>query len=196
MVDARHVKQLREKTGAPMMEAKSALVEAGGDPGKAEEILRKKGKLVAQKKSLRTTSQGLVDSYIHDGGRIGVLLEVNCETDFVARNEEFKKLVHELALHIAASGPLYVSRDQIPAEVIEKEKEIYEIRASSEGKTGAVMEKIVTGRLEKFYEEVCLLDQPFVKDQDIKVKELIERRVAEIGENIRVKRFARYMVGE
>lgn len=196
MVNAKQVKELREKTGAGMMEAKAALLEAEGDQKKAEEILRKKGQVKARKKADRVTGQGIIHSYIHGEGRIGVLVEVNCETDFVARNDEFHKLVHDLALHIAASNPLYISRDQVPPEAVEKEKEIYQEQARTEGKPHAVLEKIVSGRLEKFYREVCLLEQPFIRDQDMTVKELIDNKIAFIGENIQVKRFVRYVLGE
>ena len=190
------VKKLREQTGAGMMEAKRALVEASGDVAKAVEVLRKKGTLKAQAKAERSTKQGIVHAYIHGEGRIGVLLEVNCETDFVARNEEFKKLVHDIALHVAASAPLYVAREDVPASVIEKEKEIYVAAAVAEGKAGNIVEKIVAGRVEKFLQEVCLLEQPFVKDPDITIAELITQKVAVIGENIQVRRFTRYVLGE
>ncbi|MDP3741411.1 MAG: translation elongation factor Ts [bacterium] len=196
MVNAKQVKELRSKTGAGMMDAKIALQESSGDFKKAEEILRKKGQLKASKKSVRATGQGIIDSYIHGEGRIGVLVEVNCETDFVAKNADFRSLVHDLALHIAASNPLYVTREEILAEFVEKEKEIYREQAIAEGKPGPVLEKIVAGKLEKFYQETCLLEQPFVKDQDISVKALIESKIASIGENIQVKRFARYVLGE
>lgn len=196
MVNPKQVKELREKTGAGMMDAKNALVESLGDFIKAEEILRKRGQLKASKKAERITGQGLIHAYIHGEGRIGVLLEVNCETDFVARNEEFRGLVHDLALHIAASNPLYISRNEVPSGVVEKEKEIYKAQALGEGKPGAVLEKIVTGKLEKFFVETCLLDQVFVKDQDITIKGLIESKIASIGENIQVKRFTRYVLGK
>jgi len=195
-ISASKVKNLRDATGAGMMEAKAALVEAGGDGEKAREILRKKGQLKAGKKAVRTTKQGIIDSYIHGGGRVGVLLEVNSETDFVARNEEFRKLVHELALHIAAANPLYVSKDDVPAGILDKEKEIYAAAAKADGKPAPVVEKIVAGRIEKYYEETCLLEQPFVKDGDITVQELINQKIAVIGENIQVRRFARYVLGE
>ena len=195
-ISAEEVKRFRELTGAGMMEAKSALMEADGDTSKAQEILRKKGQFVAGKKSDRTTKQGIVDSYIHGEGRIGVLLEVNCETDFVARNQEFKNLVHDLALHVAAQNPLYVSRDDVPVELVEKEKEIYVEGAKASGKPGAIVEKIVAGRVEKFFQEICLLEQPFVRDSDITVRELINQKIATIGENIQVRRFTRYVLGE
>lgn len=195
-ITAKQVSELRDRTGVGMMEAKSALLEAGGDVEKAIELLRKKGQLKAQKKAARTANQGIIDAYIHGEGRIGVLIEVNSETDFVARNDEFKKLVHDLALHVAASSPLYVSRDQVPAELVAKEKEIYAERARAEGKPANIIDKITEGRVEKYYQEVCLLEQSFVKDQDITVRELVERSIAKIGENIQVKRFTRYVLGE
>jgi len=178
------------------MEAKKALLEAGGDVPKAIEVLRKKGMMKAQAKAERSTKQGIVESYIHGEGRIGVLLEVNCETDFVARNQDFRNLVHDLVLHVAASAPLFISRTDVPAAVVEKEKEIYSAAAVAEGKVGNIVEKIVAGRVEKFFEEVCLLEQPFVKDPDISVQDLITQKVAVIGENIQVRRFTRYVLGE
>lgn len=193
---AGEVKKLREQTGAGMMEAKKALLEAGGDVAKAIEVLRKKGTIKAQAKAERSTKQGIVESYIHGEGRIGVLIEVNCETDFVARNQDFRNLVHDLALHVAASAPLFVSRTDVPAAVVEKEKEIYSAAAVAEGKAGNIVEKIVAGRVEKFFEEICLLEQPFVKDPDISVQDLITQKVAVIGENIQVRRFTRYVLGE
>lgn len=195
-ITAGEVKQLREKTGAGMMDAKKALQETGGDLKAAVEVLRKKGMLKASKKAQRMVRQGLVESYIHGDGRIGVLLEVNSETDFVARNKEFKDLVHDLALHIAASNPLYMAREDVPAEVVDKEREIYAAAAVAEGKGVEVAEKIVAGRLEKFFEEVCLLEQPFVKDPDLTVKDLITQKIAIIGENIQIRRFTRYVLGE
>ena len=195
-LSAGEVKKLREQTGAGMMEAKKALLEAGGDVPKAIEVLRKKGMMKAQAKAERSTKQGIVESYIHGEGRIGVLLEVNCETDFVARNQDFRNLVHDLVLHVAASAPLFISRTDVPAAVVEKEKEIYSAAAVAEGKVGNIVEKIVAGRGEKFFEEVCLLEQPFVKDPDISVQDLITQKVAVIGENIQVRRFTRYVLGE
>ncbi len=195
-LSAGEVKKLREQTGAGMMEAKKALLEAGGDIPKAIEVLRKKGMMKAQAKAERSTKQGIVESYIHGEGRIGILLEVNCETDFVARNQDFRNLVHDLVLHVAASSPLFISRTDVPAAVVEKEKEIYSAAAVAEGKVGNIVEKIVAGRVEKFFEEVCLLEQPFVKDPDISVQDLITQKVAVIGENIQVRRFTRYVLGE
>lgn len=191
---ASDVKKLRELTGAGMMETNKALEETGGDLEKAQELLRRKGILKASKRAGREARQGIIDAYIHPGGRIGVMLEVNCETDFVARNQEFKNLVHDLALHIAASAPIYISREEVPYPVIEKEKEIY--HSSAPSKPGAVVEKIVAGRLEKFYKEACLLEQAFVKNPDITVQGLINQKIATIGENIKVQRFTRYVLGE
>lgn len=195
-ITGEQVKVLREQTGAGMMDAKTALQDAGGDLAGAVEILRKKGVLKASKKSERSTREGIVESYIHGGGRIGVLVEVNCETDFVARNEDFKILVHDLALHIAAASPLYVSRENVPLELAEKEKSIYREQVQAETKPANIIEKIVEGRLEKFYQEICLLEQPFVKDPDITIKELVNQKIAAIGENIQIRRFTRYVLGE
>ena len=195
-ITAGDVKKLREKTGAGMMEVKSALREAGGDTALALEILRKKGQLRAGKKTDRAVGQGIIDAYIHGEGGIGVILEVNCETDFVARSTEFKNLVHDIALHVAANSPLYISREEVPVEVVEKEKEIFAEAAASEGKSGGIIAKIVKGRLEKYYQDVCLLEQPFVKDQDINIQELVNQKIATIGENIKVRRFTRYVLGE
>ena len=179
-----------------MLDAKTALEEARGDAERAVELLRKKGILKAGKKAQRATRQGTIDAYIHGEGRIGVMLEVNSETDFVARNQVFKNLVHDLALHIAASAPSYISRADVPAAVVAKEKEIYEAAAAAEGKPGAVREKIVTGRLEKFYQEVCLLEQPFVREPKITVQDLLNQKIAILGENIQIRRFTRYVLGE
>ena len=195
-ISAAQVKLLREQTGAGMMDAKAALAETNGVVASAIELLRKKGVLKAGKKSDRITKQGLIHAYIHGEGRIGVLLEVNCETDFVARNEDFKGLVHDLALHIAASNPLYVSREEVPSVMVEKEKSIYLEQVQSEAKPAGIIEKIVEGKLEKFYEQICLLEQPFVKDSDVTVKELVTQKIATIGENIQVRRFTRYVLGE
>ncbi|MDD4013708.1 MAG: translation elongation factor Ts [Candidatus Omnitrophica bacterium] len=188
------VKNLRLKTSAGMMECKEALKESGGDIEKAVEILRKKGVAKAAKKSTRATDQGVVDSYIHMGSRIGVLIEVNCETDFVARNSDFKKLVKELAMQVAASNPLYVSKEDVDPAAIEKEKEIF--RAQITGKPANVVEKIVEGKLEKYYSDVCLLEQAFVKDPNVKIKDLLTQLIATIGENIQVRRFSRFEIGD
>jgi elongation factor Ts len=188
------VKELREKTNAGMMDCKQALVEAGADIEKAEEILRKKGIASASKKASRSAKDGLIASYIHLQGRVGVLIEVNCETDFVAKNENFREFVKDLTLHIAAAHPSYVSREQVPAELIEREREIY--RAQVKGKPENVVEKIADGKLDKFYSSICLLDQAFIKNPDQTIKELVASKIAELGENIVIRRFARYAVGE
>jgi elongation factor Ts len=188
------VKQLREKTNAGMMDCKRALQESGGDVAKAEEILRKKGVATAAKKASRAAREGVVASYIHLQGKVGVLLEVNCETDFVAKNEKFRELVKDITLHIAASQPQFVNRDQVPAEVQEKEREIY--RAQVVGKPANVIDRIVEGKLDKFFGMVCLLDQAFIKNPDQTVRDLVNQKIAELGENIVVRRFTRYMVGE
>ncbi len=195
-INAAQVKALREKTGAGVMDCKRALQEAEGDTEKALRILREKGLAGAKKKAGRSAADGVIDAYIHLNNRVGVLLEVNCETDFVARNETFRSMVHDIAMHIAASAPLYVSSEDIPPEVLEQEKEIYRKRALQEGKPEKVVDKIVEGRLKKFYEEVCLLDQPFVKEPEITVGELVQRTIAAVGENIVVRRFVRYQLGE
>jgi len=188
------VKQLREKTNAGMMDCKRALVESGGDLNRAEDILRKKGIASASKKASRVAKEGVVASYIHLHGKVGVLVEINCETDFVAKNESFRDFVKDVTLHIAAAHPLYVSRDQVPPELIESEREIY--RAQVKGKPENVTEKIVNGKLDKFFGSVCLLDQAFIKNPDQTVKELVAARIAELGENIVIRRFTRYAVGE
>lgn len=189
------IKELRDLTGAGIMDIKSALEEAGNDKEKAIEILRKKGQSKVLKKADRIANEGIVESYIHAGGRVGVLLELNTETDFVARTDDFKNLAKDLCLHIAASNPLYVSISDVPEEVIEKEKEIYKEQAVESGKPAAVVEKMVEGRLQKFYEEVCLMEQPFVKEPEKKIKDLIAEQVAKLGENIVVRRFTRYNLG-
>jgi elongation factor Ts len=188
------VKQLREKTNAGMMDCKKALVEAGGDLAKAEDLLRKKGIASASKKASRSAKEGTVASYIHLQGKVGVLVEVNCETDFVAKNEVFRDFVKDITLHIAAAHPLYVSREQVPASTVGKEREIY--REQVKGKPKNVVEKIVDGKLDKYYASVCLLDQPFIKNPDHTIKDLISSKIAELGENIIVRRFTRYVVGE
>jgi elongation factor Ts len=195
-ITAKQVKELREATGAGIMDSKKALQESEGDVDKAVRLLREKGLAGAQKKMGRVASEGIVDSYIHLNNRIGVLLEVNCETDFVARNETFRSLVHDIAMHIAAARPLYVSEEDIPQEVLEVERDINRTRALKEGKPEKVVDKIVDGRMKKFYEEVCLLNQPFIRDQEMTVEELIREAIAAVGENIVVRRFARYQIGE
>jgi elongation factor Ts len=196
MVTPEQVKELRERTGAGVMDCKKALTEAGGDMEKAIILLREKGLAKAAKKMGRTAAEGVIDAYIHGNGRIGVLVEVNCETDFVARNQEFKNLVRDIAMQIAAANPRYISRDDVPKEVIDKEREILKAQALNEGKPEHIAEKIVEGRMEKFYEENCLLEQPFIKDPDKKVSQLIMEKIAIIGENITVSRFTRYERGE
>jgi elongation factor Ts len=188
------VKQLREKTNAGMMDCKRALTESGGDFEKAETILRTKGIASAGKKASRATKEGIVASYIHLQGKVGVLVEVNCETDFVAKNENFRVFVKDITLHIAAAHPLYVSRDQVPAKVIETERDIYQ--AQVKGKPANVVSKIVDGKLDKFYSTVCLLEQGFIKNPDQTINDLAKAKIAELGENIVIRRFTRYLVGE
>jgi elongation factor Ts len=188
------VKKLRFKTSAGMMECKEALKESKGDIDKAVEILRKKGIAKAAKRASRITGQGVIESYIHTGNRIGVLLEVNCETDFVARNNEFRNVTRELAMQVAAANPLYVAREEIPADAIEKEKEIF--RSQIKDKPANVTEKIVEGKLEKYFSEVCLIEQPFIKDPNVKIKDIVTQLIAKLGENVTVKRFVRFEVGE
>jgi elongation factor Ts len=195
-ISAAQVKELREKTGAPMMDCKQALTEAKGDMEQAVVVLRKKGVSVAAKKASRATSEGSVASYIHAGGKIGVLVEVNCESDFVARTEDFKELVHDIAMHIAASDPRYVRKEDVTPEAYAREKEIYLAQAIASGKPANIAEKMVTGKMEKFYEEVCLLEQPFIKDQTISIGQLVATKIGKLGENIAVRRFARFKVGE
>jgi elongation factor Ts len=195
-ISATQVKDLREKTGAPMMDCKHALTEAEGDLEKAIVLLRKKGVSVAAKKATRVTSEGAVGHYIHAGGKIGVLIEVNCESDFVARTEDFKELVHDISMHIAASDPKFVRKEDVTAEDFEREKDIYRAQAAASGKPPAIVEKMVLGKMEKFYEEVCLLEQPFIKDQTISISQLIAAKIGKLGENIAVRRFARFKVGD
>src|SRR5581483_9715138 len=195
-ITAALVKDLRERTGAGMMECKKALVEAKADIGEAEVLLRKWGIASAGKKSSRATKQGLIGSYIHHGGQLGVLVEVNCESDFVARTDDFKELVHDLAMHIAAADPRYIRKEDVDAPTLDKEKEIARDRAKAEGKPEKVLDRIVEGRLAKFYEEVCLLEQPFVKENTLSVGQLIKTKIAKLGENISVSRFTRFKVGD
>jgi elongation factor Ts len=195
-ISAKLVKDLREKTGAGMMDCKNALVEAKGDMDQAVVVLRKKGLASAQKKAARVAAEGMIGHYIHAGGKLGVLVEVNCETDFAARSEEFQVLVKDIAMHIAAQNPLFVKREDVPAEVLEKEKEIYKDQARASGKPPNIIDKIAEGKLESYYEMACLYDQKFVKDPNITVKDLINNLVAKIGENIQVRRFARFKTGE
>lgn len=195
-ISAAQVKDLREKTGAPMMDCKTALTEAKGDMEQAVVLLRKKGLSMAAKKSARVTSEGSVASYIHAGGKIGVLVEVNCESDFVARTEDFKELVHDIAMHIAASDPKFIRKEDVTPDAFEKEKDIYRAQAKATGKPDNVVEKIVEGKMSKFYEEVCLYEQPFIKEQGMSVSQLIAAKIGKLGENISVRRFARFKVGE
>jgi len=195
-ITAQLVKDLRERTGAGMMECKSALVEAKGDIGEAEVVLRKRGIASAGKKASRATRQGLIGSYIHHGGQLGVLVEVNCESDFVARTDDFKELVHDIAMHIAAADPQFVRKEDVTSEVLEKEKDIQRARVIGEGKPEKVADKIVEGRMQKFYEEVCLLEQPFVKEATLTVGQLVKTKIAKLGENITVSRFVRFKVGD
>ena len=190
------VKELREKTGAGILDCQKALTENGNDIEKAIDYLRQKGLAAAAKKSGRETNQGLVHSYIHMGGKIGVLIEVNCETDFVARNEEFKSFVNDLALQVAAAKPTYVKREDIAKEVQDKERAIYEAQAKEMGKPPAAWPKIVEGQLEKFYQENCLLEQSFIKDPAVTIKDLLAQKIAKIGENMNIRRFTRYQLGE
>ncbi|MBZ4645893.1 MAG: elongation factor Ts [Petroclostridium sp.] len=196
MITAEKVKELRERTGAGMMDCKKALSEANGDMERAIELLREKGLAAAAKKAGRIAAEGIVDAYIHGNGRIGVLVEVNSETDFVAKNEDFRAFVREIAMQIAAANPQYVRREEVPVEVVEKEKEILRAQALNEGKPEKIVEKMVEGRLEKFYKEVCLLEQPYIKDPDKTVKDLLTEKIAVIGENINIRRFARFEKGE
>ena len=195
-ISAQQVKQLRERTGAGMMECKNALKEANGNPAEAEVILRKKGIASAAKKSSRTTQQGLVASYIHPGGQLGVLIELNCESDFVARTEDFISLSRDLAMHIAAANPLYLRKEDVSPELVEKEIEIARHRAVNEGKPERAHDAIVKGRLDKFYEEVCLLEQPYVKESTHTIDQLIKMKIAKLGENIAIARFVRFKVGD
>lgn len=195
-ISAASVKELRERTGAGMMDCKKALVETNGDVAKAGDYLREKGLAAAAKKAGRVTAEGLVESYIHGGGKIGVLVEINCETDFVAKTDEFKALVRDIAMQIAAAKPEYVSREEVPEGIIAKEKEILAAQAANEGKPEKIIQKMVEGRIEKFYKELCLLEQPFVKDPDKTVKQLINEKISQIGENISMRRFVRFELGE
>lgn len=195
-ISAEQVKALRDQTGAGMMECKKALLEADGDLEKAVTLLRERGLAAAAKRADRQTREGIIGHYIHSGGRLGVLAEVNCETDFVAATEEFQELVRDIAMQIAASNPSYVRREDVRQEEIEREKEIYHNQAQSAGKPEKIMERIVEGKLNKYYSEVCLYEQPFIKDPELTVEELIKAKIAVLKENITVKRFARFKVGE
>lgn len=195
-ISAKQVKELRESTGAGMMDCKKALVESKGDLEKAVEYLRKQGLSKAAKKADRTANEGLIYSYIHPGNKLGVLVEINCETDFVARTDDFQNFAKDIAMQVAAASPLVVERGQLDPALLEKEKEIYKTQALEEGKPEKVVEKIVDGKIEKYYQEVVLLDQPFIKDQDLSVKDLLTNAIGRMGENIIIKRFVRYRLGE
>jgi elongation factor Ts len=195
-VSAELIKELRERTGVGIMDCKKALIECNGDIEKAIEYLRKKGIATAQKRGARETKEGQIHAYIHPGGKIGVLVEVNCETDFTARTEDFKNFVKDIAMQIAAQNPIAVKREDIPPEVVEKEKEIYASQAREEGKPEKVIERIVEGKLKRFFSEACLLEQPFIKNPDITVQDLLNELIAKTGENIVIRRFVRYQLGE
>ena len=195
-VTAQMVKELRERTGAPMMQCKSALTESDGSIEDAIQLLRKKGLAAAAKKAGRTTAEGAVGSYIHAGGKIGVLVEVNCETDFVGRTDEFQALVKDVAMHVAAADPRFLRREEVTAEDLEREREVYREQVRAEGKPDHLIDRIVTGKMEKFYSDAVLLEQPFVKNPDQTVGEMITERVAKIGENIQIRRFVRFQLGE
>lgn len=195
-ISAQLVKQLRERTGAGMMECKSALVEAKGDLGEAEVVLRKRGIASASKKAARSTRQGVIGAYIHPGSQLGVLIEVNCESDFVARTGEFQALVHDLAMQVAAADPQFIRKEDVTAEALVKERDIQRARALAEGKPEKMVDRVVEGRLQKFYEEICLYEQPFIKENTTTVGDLIKTKIAKIGENIAVTRFVRFKVGD
>ena len=195
-ISAQQVKELRERTGAGMMECKSALKEANGNIAEAEVVLRKRGISSANKKSSRATKQGLISHYIHPGGQLGVLIEVNCESDFVARTDDFQDLARDLAMHVAAADPQFIRKEDVSEEALAKEKDIQKARAMNEGKPEKVAEKIVEGRMAKFYEEVCLLEQPYVREATMTVDQIIKSKIAKLGENISVARFVRFKVGE
>ena len=195
-IDAKLVKELREKSGAPMGDCLKALQEANGDMEQAFVVLRKRGMASAAKKASRTTNEGAVGTYIHAGGKIGVLLELNCESDFVARTEDFQELLRDISMHIAAVDPRYVGKEDVTPEDIEREKDIYRAQAAASGKPANIIEKMLEGKMSKFYEEVCLLEQPFIKEQGVTIQQLISQKVAKLGENISVRRFARFKVGD
>jgi elongation factor Ts len=195
-ISATMVKQLREKTGAGMMDCKNALSDCDGDMEQAIDFLRKKGLATAQKRAGRAMTEGIIHSYIHLGGKLGVLVEVNCETDFVARNEDFKEFAKNISMHIAASNPLGIQAEDVPEDIINKEKEIYRAQALEMGKPENVIDKIVEGKLKKFYTDNCLLNQPYVKDPDLTISDLLTELIGKIGENLTIKRFVRYQIGE
>jgi len=195
-ISAQLVKELRDRTGAGFSACREALVEATGDIQKAIDVLRKKGQAAAAKKAQRATSEGLVGSYIHAGGKIGVLVEVNCESDFVARTDDFQRLCHDVAMHIAALDPRFLRREEVTQDVLDREREIYREQARQTGKPDAVVDKIVNGKMEKFYEENCLYEQHFIRDEGVTIKELVDQAIAKMGENISIRRFSRFKVGE
>jgi len=195
-IPAQLVKELRERTGAGFNACREALIESKGDIEQAISILRKKGQAAAQKKAQRATSEGMVGYYIHAGGKIGVLVEINCESDFVARTDDFQRLCHDVAMHIAALDPRFLKREEVTPEILEREREIYRAQAKATGKPDNVIEKIVSGKMEKFYEENCLYEQHFIRDEGMTVKELVDQSIAKLGENIAISRFARFKVGE
>ena len=195
-VSASMVKDLREKTGAGMMDCKKALAESGGNFEKAVDYLRQKGLATAARRAGRVASEGQIGSYVHAGGKIGVMVEVNCETDFVAKTDDFQAFAKDIAMHIAASSPLYIQRENVPPEVLEREREIYRAQVREAGKPEKIMEKIVEGKLEKFYSEVCLLEQPFIKDPDRTVQDLLNGLIGKLGEKVEIRRFIRFQVGE
>ncbi|MCR1898120.1 translation elongation factor Ts [Irregularibacter muris] len=196
MVTSAMIKELRETTGAGMLNCKKALEETNGNMEKAIELLREKGLSAAAKKSGRIAAEGIVESYIHLGGKIGVLVEVNCETDFVAKNEDFKAFVRDIAMHIAAANPLYLEAEEVPQEMIEKEKSILKAQALNEGKPEHIVDKMIEGRMKKYFKEICLLEQPFVKDPDKVVGDMVKEQISKIGENVKIRRFTRYQMGE
>lgn len=196
MVTAEMVKELRERTGAGMMDCKKTLMESDGNMDKAIDILREKGLAAAAKKASRVAAEGVVESYIHGGGRIGVLVEINCETDFVAKTDEFRQFTKDVAMHIAAANPQYLDKEEVPQDVLEHEKEVLRNQALNEGKPEKIVDKMVIGRVEKYYKEVCLLEQAFVKNPDISIRQLVTEKVAKIGENISIRRFIRFQLGE
>ena len=195
-IPAQLVKELRDRTGAGFADCRTALMETNGDIEQAINVLRKKGQAAAAKKAQRATSEGIVGCYIHAGGKIGAIVEVNCESDFVARTDDFQRLCHDLAMHVAATDPRFLKREQVTEEILDRERDIFRAQAKATGKPDAVIEKIVTGKMEKFYEENCLYEQHFIKDEGVTVKEMVEALIAKIGENISIRRFSRFKVGE
>jgi elongation factor Ts len=195
-IPAQLVKELRDRTGAGFSDCRNALIEASGDIEQAINVLRKKGQAAAAKKAQRSTSEGIVGSYIHAGGKIGAIVEVNCESDFVARTDDFQRLCHDLAMHVAATDPRFLRREQVTQEILDREREIFREQAKATGKPDPVIEKIVNGKMEKFYEENCLYEQHFIKDEGVTVKEMVDQLISKIGENVSIRRFSRFKVGE